>query len=92
MSNSPATLRDNGGRRSGIDLRQFSYAGHIPERRSGNDRRSTPDRRNVRERRTCEDRRNSLSPGKKSEHEPKIIDLRSNNDRRSDEDRRVAFS
>jgi len=91
VSNSPATLRDNGGRRSGIDLRQFSYTGHIPERRSGNDRRSDPDRRNVRERRNSEDRRNSLPPGKKSEHETKIIDLRSNNDRRSGKDRRVAF-
>ena len=91
MSNSPSTLRDNGGRRSGLDLRQFSYTGHIPERRSGNDRRSESDRRNDRERRTCEDRRNSLPPGKKSEHETKIIDLRTNNDRRSGKDRRVAF-
>ena len=36
---------DNGGRRSGIDRRQFSYAGHMPERRSGEDRRSGGDRR-----------------------------------------------
>ena len=34
-----AEIRDNGGRRSGIDPRQFSYSGHIPERRSGLDRR-----------------------------------------------------
>ena len=39
-------LRDNGGRRSGRDRRQFSYTGHIPERRSGNDRRGGLDRRN----------------------------------------------
>ena len=39
------SLRDNGGRRSGRDRRQFSYAGHIPERRSGHDRRSGLDRR-----------------------------------------------
>ena len=38
-------LRDNGGRRSGRDRRQFSYAGHIPERRSAHDRRSGLDRR-----------------------------------------------
>jgi len=30
----------NEGRRSGIDQREFSYAGIIPERRSGKDRRS----------------------------------------------------
>jgi hypothetical protein len=36
---------DNGGRRSGADRRQFSYAFHIPERRSGNDRRAGTDRR-----------------------------------------------
>ena len=38
-------LHDNGGRRSGIDRRQFSYDFHIPERRSGKDRRSDKDRR-----------------------------------------------
>ena len=32
-------------RRSGIDQRQFSYAGIIPERRSDKDRRSFVDRR-----------------------------------------------
>ena len=36
---------DNGGRRSGIERRQFSYDKHIPERRSGRDRRSGFDRR-----------------------------------------------
>ena len=45
-------LRDNGGRRSGVDRRHFLYTGHIPERRVGEDRRSSVDRR-------CgEDRRN----------------------------------
>jgi hypothetical protein len=38
-------LPDNGGRRSGIDRREFSYYAHIPERRSGKDRRSGNDRR-----------------------------------------------
>ena len=36
---------DNGGRRSGIERRKFSYMVHIPERRSGKDRRSGIDRR-----------------------------------------------
>ncbi|MHA2407415.1 MAG: hypothetical protein ACXACA_03480 [Candidatus Ranarchaeia archaeon] len=39
------TLNDKGGRRSGIDRRQFSYELHIPERRSGRNRRSGKDRR-----------------------------------------------
>ncbi len=37
--------QDIGGRRAGIDRRQFSYLMHIPERRSGMDRRSGVDRR-----------------------------------------------
>ena len=36
---------DNGGRRCGADRRRFSYAGHVPERRSGEERRSGTDRR-----------------------------------------------
>ena len=36
---------DNGGRRSGTDRRRFSYAVHIPERRSSIDRREGLDRR-----------------------------------------------
>ena len=38
-------ILDNGGRRSGIDRRYYSYSGHIPERRSGVDRRKLGDRR-----------------------------------------------
>ena len=38
---------DNGGRRAGIDRRQFSYSGHMPERRSGEERRDGGDRRQV---------------------------------------------
>jgi len=38
-------LPDNGGRRSGVDRRQFYYTQHIPERRSGKERRSGFDRR-----------------------------------------------
>ena len=36
---------DNGGRRSGIERRRFSYSVNIPERRSGKDRRCGIDRR-----------------------------------------------
>jgi hypothetical protein len=38
-------LSDNGGRRLGVDRRQFSYDFHIPERRTGKERRSGLDRR-----------------------------------------------
>lgn len=41
-------LRDNGGRRTGLDRRQFSYTGYLPERRSGRDRRQQFDRRKAR--------------------------------------------
>ena len=40
-----ATSTDNGGRRSGGDRRKYSYTLHVPERRSGNDRRTLKDRR-----------------------------------------------
>ncbi len=42
-----AKIIDNGGRRLGIDRRQFLFHIHIPERRTGNDsdRRSGVDRR-----------------------------------------------
>jgi hypothetical protein len=36
---------DNGGRRSGLDRRQFFYSGYMPERRSGEERRNGGDRR-----------------------------------------------
>ena len=38
-------LTDHGERRSGIERRQFSYTQHIPERRSGKDRRLGNDKR-----------------------------------------------
>lgn len=41
----PVEIIDNGGRRSGVERRQYSYASHIPERRSGEERRSGNDRR-----------------------------------------------
>jgi hypothetical protein len=36
---------DKGGRRTGLERRQFSYSVHIPERRSGKARRQAQDRR-----------------------------------------------
>jgi hypothetical protein len=39
------SMVDNCGRRSGIERRRFSYFLHIPERRSGEKRRSGFDRR-----------------------------------------------
>ena len=38
---------DESDRRSGIDRRRFSYAGHVPERRCGTERRSGPDRKSL---------------------------------------------
>jgi len=49
-------LADHGGRRSGVERRQFSYISHLPERRSGQDRRSGKDRR------SGGDRRNNMIP------------------------------
>ncbi len=48
-------LVDNGGRRLGIDSRQFSYNAHIPERRNGKDRRSGEDERSGEDRRKVND-------------------------------------
>ena len=48
-------LRDNGGRRSGVDRRQFSYTGYIPERRAVEDRRRRIDRRCGEDRRNVND-------------------------------------
>lgn len=38
-------VSDKGGRRTGIDRREFSYSAYAPERRSGKDRRGNKDRR-----------------------------------------------
>ena len=42
---SPAFIIDNGGRRLGIERRQFEYSLYVPERRLGIDRRISPERR-----------------------------------------------
>ena len=41
----PAYNIDNGGRRLGIERRQFTYSHYFPERREGDERRSIPERR-----------------------------------------------
>ena len=41
----PAYIIDNGGRRLGIERRQFDYSHYFPERRVGIDRRVLPERR-----------------------------------------------
>jgi hypothetical protein len=42
-------LKDKAGRRSGIERRVFLYTIHIPERRSGKERRKDLDRRDKKE-------------------------------------------
>ena len=69
-------LSAKGGRRIGIDRRQFSYDAHIPERRCGLDRRSNIDRRAGQERRS---------------YFTTILDKKSGTDRRRSKDRRVVF-
>jgi len=41
----PAYIIDNGGRRLGLERRQFTYSDCFPERRAGIDRRVVPERR-----------------------------------------------
>ena len=74
-------LTDNGGRRLGVDRRQFSYTNHIPDRRRGNDRRTGLDRRDH------INRRNGEVIIKKNGK-----DLRQGKDRRSSPERRANFS
>lgn len=40
-----AEAQNNGDRRSGVEMRRFTYTIYVPERRSGKDRRSGLDRR-----------------------------------------------
>ena len=72
---------DYGGRRSGIDRRQFSYTDHIPARRSNKDRRSKPDRRNGLDRRKIEDSTKIIK-----------LDKKKNKDRRCFIERRTSFA
>jgi len=74
--------RDIGGRRSGIDNRQFSYNCHVPERRLESGRRIKPERRSGLDRRSAMDRRSSFEPRR---HETR------GKDRRCDKDRRIGL-
>ena len=80
-------LIDNGGRRLGVDSREFSYTDHIPDRRTDNERRSGIDRRSGLERRSGNDRRSGeVTKIKLAE------DKRKGKDRRNSLERRAAFS
>jgi len=85
MSVSAVTLIDNGGRRSGIGRRQFSYSDHIPDRRICRDRRNGSDRRSGLDRRIVIDRRNGIVIQMK-------VDKRKEKDRRCGLERRSAFA
>ena len=50
-------LADNGGTRTGLERRKFHYTAHIPEKRSGMDRRKRFDRRSRMARRREPERR-----------------------------------
>jgi len=79
-------LIDNGGRRLGVDSREFSYTDHIPDRRTDNERRSDIDRRSGLDRRSGKDRRSvEITKTKMAE------DKRKGKDRRNVLERRAAF-
>ena len=80
-------LIDNGGRRLGIDSREFSYTNHVPNRRTQWDRRSGVDRRGGLERRQGTDRRSGEVIFKKIQRPEN--DLREGIDRRNGIDRRL---
>jgi hypothetical protein len=83
-------LIDNGGRRLGIESREFSYTNHVPNKRTQEDRRSGIDRRCGLERRQGTDRRSGEVILKKILR-PKN-DLREGIGRRSGIERRLAFA
>lgn len=82
-------LIDNGGRRTGIKRREFSYTYHVPDRRTEGDRRSGVDHRSGSERRNDTGRKSGKIIFKKIKRPEN--DLRNGIDRRSGLDRRVAF-
>jgi len=85
MNISAVSVIDNGGRRSGIGRRQFSYSDYIPDRRIGKDQRSGSDRRSGLDRRRQIERRT----GKVIEMK---VDKRKEKDRRCGLERRSAFA
>jgi hypothetical protein len=90
ISETVIALVDNGGRRLGIDRRQFSYTSHIPNRRLNEDRRIETDRRGV------EDRRSGVARRELNGILKKMInpenDLRKTKDRRNEFERRAAYA
>ncbi len=80
-------LIDNGGRRLGVDSREFSYTDHIPDRRTENERRSGIDRRSGLDRRSGKDRRSGEVTKMKI-----VEDKRKGKDRRNSLERRAAFA
>ena len=85
------TSFDNGGRRTGMDRRYFSYSDHIPERRVGEGRRKTPDRRRVLDRRG-ETGQRLFGSRNRLIYVGKDVNQESGLDRRRGEDRRSAFA
>jgi hypothetical protein len=81
-------LRDNGGRRSGIDRRRFSYTSHIPERRRASEQREASDRRNGEDRRCGHDRRSGVDRRSFEERRIGSLGPRKKGERRSGGDRR----
>ena len=81
-------LRDNGGRRSGIDRRRFSYTSHIPERRRGSEQGEASDRRNGEDRRCGHDRRSGVDRRSLEERRIGPLGPRKKGERGSGEDRR----
>jgi hypothetical protein len=86
----PLGLIDTGGRRTGIDRRDFSYTNYLPNRRGEENRRSGVDRRSGLERRNDSDRRIGKTILKKIQRLEN--DLREGADRRRDLDRRATFT
>ena len=86
----PLGLIDTGGRRTGIDRRDFSYTNYLPNRRVEEDRRSGVDCRIGLERRNDSDRRIGKTIFKNIQRPEN--DLREGADRRRDLDRRATFT
>jgi len=82
-------IKDNEGRRIGIERRNLSYTKHIPNVRSQEDRRRSVGRRSGLERRSDIDRRSRKIIFKKIQRPEN--DLREGIDRRSGLGRRVVF-
>jgi len=86
----PLGLIDTGGRRTGIDRRDFSYNNYLPNRRVEENRRNGLDRRSGLERRNDLDRRSGKTIFKKIQRPEN--DLREGTDRRNGLDRRTIFT